>query len=237
MGVDLAVVDLGAGFLVAEMALGRSHSCALSLAHLVKCFGQASDGQLGYGDTIRRGDNSDEMGDNLEAVSFPETFVPRTLSAGSDVTCVTSTAFEVMCWGNDHNGGEIVSSLVPEKIEFSDGFEVAFVELGYSHGCAVSLLGRVEVHFRSIFLNEYRLCVSVFACARMAVLWQEQQRADERGGAGRYGRRGADTRQDRDVRIGGDWLRPLLRQCGDLGTDRVQRRLPCHGAVVGERMD
>ena len=164
MGVNLTDVDLGDGFLVAQVTLGRVHSCVLSLAHLVKCFGDNSHGRLGLNDTMGRGDNANEMGENLPALYFPDEFKPVTLSAGHDSTCAASESFEVMCWGRGAYGmmqtENDADSWVPTKIEFSDGFAVVFVEVGYSHGCAGSLLGRIEVHL---------LCVSLKCACHISV--------------------------------------------------------------------
>ena len=90
------------------------------------------------------------MGENLKEVMFPVTFVPVTVSAGHRSACASSESYEVMCWGSGTYGlmqtENDADALVPTKIELSDGFEASFVEGGYQHGCAGSLLGRIEVH-------------------------------------------------------------------------------------------
>ena len=43
---------------------GSAHSCFMLDNGSVKCWGENSYGQLGLGDTINRGDNSSDMGDN-----------------------------------------------------------------------------------------------------------------------------------------------------------------------------
>ena len=46
MGDNLTVVDLGDGFLVADVSLGRDFSCTLSLVGSLKCFGGNGNGQV-----------------------------------------------------------------------------------------------------------------------------------------------------------------------------------------------
>jgi alpha-tubulin suppressor-like RCC1 family protein len=63
--VDLPTVDLGAGRTTRAITAGGSHTCALLDNFSVKCWGKNESGQLGLGNTINRGDNSSDMGDNL----------------------------------------------------------------------------------------------------------------------------------------------------------------------------
>ena len=71
MGDKLPVVNLGTGktggigSTAAAIAAGVYHTCALLINGTVKYWGGNSYGELGQGDKIRRGDNADEMGDNL----------------------------------------------------------------------------------------------------------------------------------------------------------------------------
>eukprot|EP01083_Nonionella_stella_P030599 83875_1 len=45
--------------------VGWDHTCIVSTTYKVKCWGYNFHGQLGYGDTNNRGDEANEMGDNL----------------------------------------------------------------------------------------------------------------------------------------------------------------------------
>ena len=46
----------------------------MSWSGKLKCFGKNNRGQLGYGDTQNRGDDADEMGDNLDYVDLGSGF-------------------------------------------------------------------------------------------------------------------------------------------------------------------
>ncbi len=107
MGDDLATVDLGTGRTAVRLAAGRSHTCALLDDGTVKCWGGNESGQLGLGDTQNRGDEPNEMGDNLPAVQ---------LGTGVTITSVVSGAFSAhscamlsgyysaKCWGANGAG-------------------------------------------------------------------------------------------------------------------------------------
>eukprot|EP01084_Bolivina_argentea_P317632 550745_1 len=65
MGDNLFTVDLGNNFNVTQITAGGHTTCALSEYNTIKCWGENNNGQLGYGDTDNRGDESNEMSDNL----------------------------------------------------------------------------------------------------------------------------------------------------------------------------
>ena len=54
----------------------------------LKSFGQNWAGHLGYGDTENRGDDSDEMGDNLPVVDLGSNFTIADMTGGNRVTCM-----------------------------------------------------------------------------------------------------------------------------------------------------
>eukprot|EP01083_Nonionella_stella_P151009 482036_1 len=76
MGNNLSVVDLGSNFIPKQIVTGDAHTCALSTANKVKCFGYNGYGQLGYNDINNRGDEANEMGDSLSEVDLGSSFIP-----------------------------------------------------------------------------------------------------------------------------------------------------------------
>ena len=100
MGDNLPYVDVGGT--VVQLELGQSHTCALLDNGKVKCWGLNDEGQLGYGDTNNRGDNSNEMGDNLPYVDVGGTVVQ--LELGESHACALLDNGKVKCWGLNDEG-------------------------------------------------------------------------------------------------------------------------------------
>eukprot|EP01083_Nonionella_stella_P055998 147663_1 len=70
MGDNLLAIDLGTGFIPMQIMAGAYHMCALSTANKIKCWGMNDHGELGAGDTNNRGDEANEMGDDLLAIDL-----------------------------------------------------------------------------------------------------------------------------------------------------------------------
>lgn len=70
MGDALPAVDLGPGAIVASIDVRSYRTCASLVDGRVKCWGHNDYGELGLGDKLTRGDQMNEMGDNLPAVSL-----------------------------------------------------------------------------------------------------------------------------------------------------------------------
>eukprot|EP01083_Nonionella_stella_P257602 881560_1 len=62
MGDNLLEIDLGTNFISMQIVAELHHTCALSTANKVKCWGWNEWGGLGYGDINRRGDEANEIG-------------------------------------------------------------------------------------------------------------------------------------------------------------------------------
>jgi len=104
MGDNLKAVDLGSKSKVKALALGDRYSCALLENGQVKCWGQNQYGQLGYEDKHDRGDEKDEMGDNLKAVDLGSEHKVKALTLGMGLSCALLESGQVKCWGWNYNG-------------------------------------------------------------------------------------------------------------------------------------
>ena len=92
MGDNLPYLDLGLGRTVTKIVGAGSGYCALLENERVKCWGYNSAGQLGQGDTETRGDEPNEMGDNLPYIDLGtnaqgQAYAVKNIAAGSFAAC------------------------------------------------------------------------------------------------------------------------------------------------------
>ncbi|NDF69057.1 MAG: hypothetical protein EB143_06030, partial [Actinobacteria bacterium] len=151
MGNALLPVNLGAGRTAKAIATGAAHTCALLDDDSVKCWGANDDGQLGLGDIDARGDDPDEMGDNLPSVSLglPSGVRVTAIAAGDAHTCALLSNGTVKCWGSGGNGrlgsGDELSrgdeademGVVLPVVNVGSGRTVKAITAGAAHTCAL----------------------------------------------------------------------------------------------------
>lgn len=104
MGDALPYVDLGAGRTAKAISSSTDHACAILDNSQVKCWGRNDFGQLGLGDTTRRGDSAGQMGDALPYVDLGTGRSAKGISAGGLHTCALLDSDQVKCWGYNANG-------------------------------------------------------------------------------------------------------------------------------------
>ncbi|MEM9068513.1 MAG: hypothetical protein AAGE52_08400 [Myxococcota bacterium] len=114
-----------------QLALGQWHSCVLTAAGEVWCWGGNDAGQLGDTSVI---DQAVPVQTNLSMLSSPLAL----LVAGGAHTCALTVAGEVACWGANANGqlgisGEVVQ---PTLLESLPGAASALAA-GLNHTCAI----------------------------------------------------------------------------------------------------
>ncbi len=124
------VSDLTAGGVPTERQGG--HTCALTNASGVKCWGRNNEGQLGDGTTIDRNRPVDVVGLTSGVVA---------VAAGGFHTCAVTAAGAVKCWGRNDEGqlgdGTNTDSSVPRNVSgLSSG--VSTVGAGAKHTCALT---------------------------------------------------------------------------------------------------
>jgi alpha-tubulin suppressor-like RCC1 family protein len=124
------------------IAASLSHTCALTSAGTVLCWGSNEYGQLGNDDTA----NSTAP---VQVVGLPGQAV--SIAAGNDFTCALIHDGTVWCWGGNASGqlgnGTFLQSSVPVKVLNSAGnaplANAADITAGQDHACTVSSAGAV----------------------------------------------------------------------------------------------
>jgi cysteine-rich repeat protein len=80
---------------IVQLVCGTYHSCAVLEDGTMRCWGGASAGQLGYGDSVDRGDDPDE----LPTPSVPVGGSVLRASSSGMHTCAVLDTGKVRCWG------------------------------------------------------------------------------------------------------------------------------------------
>jgi cysteine-rich repeat protein len=156
MGDNLPAVDLGTGRRATAISAGPRHVCALLYDASVKCWGDNGDGRLGLGDTENRGDDPNEMGDNLLAVDLGVGRYATSIHAGGGHTCALLDDGSIKCWGASELGslglgdmetrgdepGEMGDNL--PAIDFGPSGRVRTMSAGDGHNCAVLGAGALK---------------------------------------------------------------------------------------------
>jgi alpha-tubulin suppressor-like RCC1 family protein len=131
-----------------SMAAGTGYSCAWHQG-VVKCWGDNNSGELGLGDTSRRGDGSGEMGDALPTVKLGTGRTAKSVAAGSNHNCAVLDDHTVKCWGYNGAGhlglgdgnergdgpGEMGDAL--PRVQLGTGRTAKSLTAGFSHTCAL----------------------------------------------------------------------------------------------------
>ena len=108
MGDDLVSTILSSTQAIVSLSSHQYHSCAiLEEGGMPKCWGRNDDGQLGYGDTENRGDEANEMSDDLPFLNVnTSTFSFSWMVADIqyDSTFIVSTEGKLRGFGNNDEG-------------------------------------------------------------------------------------------------------------------------------------
>ncbi|HSW59177.1 MAG TPA: hypothetical protein VLJ60_00145, partial [bacterium] len=121
-----------------KVSAGASHTCILSEAGKIYCFGNNANGQLGDGTTEMR----------LTPVALNSDKVFKSVSAGFEHTCAVDDKDEAYCWGGNIVGqlgtGNKESSLIPVKVKYATETKIKSISCGHRHTCSVTTEGIVH---------------------------------------------------------------------------------------------
>ena len=125
---------------VAALSVGVTHTCAVTTAGGLKCWGDNRTGQLGD-------ETSGLAGSDTPVDVVGLTSGVASVSAGSASTCAVTTAGGLKCWGNNQSGqlgdGTNRRRTTPvDVMGLTSG--VASVSVATSHTCAVTTAGGLK---------------------------------------------------------------------------------------------
>jgi alpha-tubulin suppressor-like RCC1 family protein len=125
---------------VAAIAVGGRHTCALTTAGDVKCWGFNLYGEVGDGSTMDRSVPVDVVG---------LTGTPVALDAGFFHTCAQTATGGVQCWGRNVEGqvgdGQVCGSACAAPVNVSGlNGGVSAITTGFYHTCALTTAGAVR---------------------------------------------------------------------------------------------
>jgi alpha-tubulin suppressor-like RCC1 family protein len=150
---SVAPVDLGAGRSAIAISAGDVHTCALLENGTVRCWGEASSGQLGYGNTVDIGDG--ETPGSVGPVNLAGHSAVA-IASGRLHTCVIFDNGAVRCWGLNSSGqlgyghmnnigdNETLGSEGVNDIDLGAGRKAVTIAAGAAHTCVVLDNGSVR---------------------------------------------------------------------------------------------
>lgn len=143
---DAHSIRIGSGLSTALVAAGGSSSskftCVATSIGTLKCFGDNSSGQLGQGDTTDIGDNEEEMGNDLHAISLAPNRTVKDVDAGGQHVCALLDNGSLKCFGNNAFGQLGLGDTNNRGDESGEmGINLPFVNLGTGRSAALLATG------------------------------------------------------------------------------------------------
>ncbi len=135
---------------VERVEAGGTHNCALLSNGAVRCWGNPSSGQLGYGNTEAIGDDPGDAPAPLSRATFPTVGVPWSCPSTLGRLVCASTTGAVRCWGRQscHRLPGIGrrrrrrNARIVGDVELGEPAE--HIETGALHTCAILSGGRLR---------------------------------------------------------------------------------------------
>lgn len=147
-----SIGDVPLGLDVVQIAMGGTHTCVLTKAGAVRCWGLNAEGQLGRGDTTSVGDGVGPSIANSIDVDLGGPAMQITLGAWH--SCARMATGAVRCWGRGIEGqlgygspfnlGNSPTSLPARNGDMALGDTAISIAAGNTHTCAILSGGGVR---------------------------------------------------------------------------------------------
>ncbi|RYZ07800.1 MAG: hypothetical protein EOO73_10740 [Myxococcales bacterium] len=140
--------DVDVGGTVMQIAAGSSHACVLLSTGNVRCWGEAHDGRIGYGNTVRIGDDETpasagdlDIGGKVQALALGGAHSCALLVDGK-VRCWGAWNFGSLGYGNTDNVGDDETPAMAGNVDV--GGPVKQLAAGGDRTCALLTNGAVR---------------------------------------------------------------------------------------------
>jgi alpha-tubulin suppressor-like RCC1 family protein len=141
--ISVSPVRFPIGFRVKQITAGQAHTCALSEAGKVICWGENSSGELGQGDRVNRGSTPETTPDRLDFIDISP--VKQIISGvSSKNTCAILESNAVKCWGLNASGQLGLGNKTNLGDNPSEISQTAPIDLGTSPVKQLSVGGRTS---------------------------------------------------------------------------------------------
>ena len=129
---------------MAAIGTGAAHSCAVTTAGALQCWGINSYGELGIGSSTPSSIHTPQhvlrLGGALGSAA-------TSIAGGASHTCAVSAAGQVLCWGRNDNAqlgkGDVITATLPHPVTgLYSGY--TSVATGEVHSCALASDGSVQ---------------------------------------------------------------------------------------------
>ena len=145
-------VDLGTGRTAVQIAAGANRTCAILDNGTVRCWGDGTSGQLGYGNPFTIGDN--ETPGSVGPVDLGAGRKAVAITAGQNHTCVILDNGRVRCWGIGSSGqlgtgnadsiGDTETPASIPPVDLGAGRKAVAISAGSNHTCAILDNGKLR---------------------------------------------------------------------------------------------
>lgn len=156
MGTALLVTPFTIRNKIVDIQSTQDHTCILTDAGTVHCWGANDQGQLGLGHTNNMGASSGHIVQLFSGIDLGTTSPVTQIAVGSAHACALTQDGQVRCWGANQLGelgaGQVSNlGVTPEQmgtalptLSLGMGFVATQISAGYSHSCAKDAQGQVR---------------------------------------------------------------------------------------------